>query len=174
MDDVDAAKLDSLAWHVAYELQMLVYQALAVITGAPSGFDGLMTLAIKNALLESSLLHIRVLDEFFGGRESKQFQTDLRATMWVPDGSFFSRLGEPDRTRIDKGLAHLSELRADLDPNWKLGDLTDDCCATFETFLNELDPERLPAFAVPGCPPSGTIIKTWFDNRPASSKPQKS
>jgi hypothetical protein len=125
------AELDKTAEHVLYEIDVLVDQVLEL--DKRSAGD-----AISIALIEASLAHIRLLDEFFS-RTSKPsaYPKQLIARDWVPAWTPIHVISQSDRAAIGERLAHLSAAR-DAFRDWAIADMTNTCVTTFQTFLTEL------------------------------------
>jgi hypothetical protein len=90
------------------------------------------------ALVEASLVHLRLLDEFLGGRPSNE--KDYRATEWL--GAAWDHEGFLDdrRDRVDAKVAHLARRRPELQdflPS-EVSALAETCCDLFEVFVGQL------------------------------------
>ena len=116
-------------------------------TGLPDHFNGLRT----NALLESFLLHTRVLHDFF---YKERTQDDIVATEFVPEwksecppkGEYLSSRLE----RLNKALAHLSRKRLTYetdDKSWDIGLIKQEVDVVIRTFLDKLPLDRRQWFA---------------------------
>jgi hypothetical protein len=99
--------------------------------------------ALRNATIESSLLSIRILNDFFAPR---RFSTDIRAGEYQGytfPGEFLSSQEVRD---INKYLAHLTTERAGHPPKqWQIYDFirrTHNACITFLRFLNSPEGAR--------------------------------
>jgi len=92
--------------------------------------------ALRNATIESSLLSIRILNDFFraGG-----FPTDIKAHHYLGFSSPGEFLTPTERTNINKHLAHLTTERADAFPrSWPFYDLVVRAHNSAETFIGFL------------------------------------
>ncbi|MFL5953269.1 MAG: hypothetical protein ACJ76I_04070 [Gaiellaceae bacterium] len=113
-----------------------------------------------DAMLESGLMHLRSLDDFFRGSGGRGPAPDMRANDW------FASLPQQDqwkpkywldprvRSLIDWNVVHLSTLRtmamSTASPQWQLADYGDALCSECERFFDLIEqhcPARLPAFA---------------------------
>lgn len=134
------------AMHVDYEIWMLMsaHERLAGIHPGPS--DEIA----RRALLESCLLHVRNLLEFF--RTSKPHGDDLRAVDYFEDSSPAkdevtalepSRGSWEDRRmrEVHKALAHIVENRGQLNTDWSEWDL-ELVTRRLRVFFDLLSPER--------------------------------
>jgi hypothetical protein len=138
--------LTGMALQIDYELDMLAALPAHVIA-----FDRDGPAELKNACLESALLHARILIEFLGGRN----RNDLRDIRWddycgspfFPKGRFASWLDV-----IDPYLAHLSLSRADAKqaalPDYFLTDLADGLIEEAAAFASVVASERSPCASV--------------------------
>jgi hypothetical protein len=93
--------------------------------------------ALHNATIESSLLSIRILNDFFAQR---RFSTDIRAGEYQGYTSRGEFLSSQEVRELNKYLAHLTTERAEHPPKqWQIYDFirrTHDACITFVRFLN--------------------------------------
>ncbi|MGE3316439.1 MAG: hypothetical protein AB7O26_15090 [Planctomycetaceae bacterium] len=146
-DSKDVAK------RIKYELHMFDWLAkdlIAIVHGgaaSPSNVQYSGT-AISDeeaaALLESFLLHARVLYSFFC--VPAKYQDDLIASDWVRQ---WSPLPTPyldsNRTRLNKALAHLSLKRAEYEiqgKQWNITDIQSEIYPLIAKFKNELPPPK--------------------------------
>ncbi len=91
------------------------------------------TEALRNATIESSLLSLRLINDFFapGG-----FPTDIRAEDYVGYVSPGPFLDAGEARALNKHLAHLTTERAELFPQvWSIYDMIRRCCDAALTFL---------------------------------------
>ena len=112
------------------------------------------------ALLESLLLHTRILHDFFcKPRNPKNPRTadDIIAGDFVPDWQGLrppkgEYLGNSDRKdRLDKALAHLTLRRVEYDSNekrWNVDAIEDVIGDAIKVFLRNVPDERKPWFAI--------------------------
>lgn len=131
--------------HIGYEVRMLVGQvkALERLGRSPAT-------PAEQAYLEASLVHIRLLDEFLGGRPKRT--TDVRADDW---GTSWPRSGAPltkaERKRVDAHLAHLPLRRVRARDDWQpaeVGVIARTCLTQLLAFIGTLSGQRAAAFDV--------------------------
>jgi hypothetical protein len=107
-------------------------------------------------LLESLLLHVRLLDDFLGNRRRKgpEGDDDLTAKDYNSSWSNNGFLKRDERSAINKKLAHLTRSRRDYrvyegwrisgaldaEGNWHRRDLAARALAAFNNFIETLDP----------------------------------
>lgn len=126
---------------------MFVCQAETLVNNygceTPPGFSG----AHEDALLESSLMHLRLLDEFL--RNAGDEKNDIRASDWVQGWRGQPWLDPRVRARINWQVAHLSALR-ETRYDWKLCAYGQACCEELDRFFGEVkkscESDRLVAF----------------------------
>jgi hypothetical protein len=101
---MDHTERMAAALAVGYELRQLADAALRI--------DSASDVVTKNALLESTLLHARVLIEFLIGRDGngKDIRADELCPGWLTDATAREDL-ERRLKAIDQHLAHLSRAR---------------------------------------------------------------
>jgi hypothetical protein len=139
-------QLDDSAFHVAFEVLMLVEQIEFYIDNYGPVFPcSSSTEAEEQALLEASLIHLRLLDEFLGRTRSHRYPADVRACDW-PGWSPKTFLSKTLRQEIDVRVAHLSR-RRQTNQEWDLPKLGKAACDRLLEFFDSIAPERLPAFA---------------------------
>lgn len=139
------AELEELAEHVCFEIVTLVEQVeLLVERFGPSGPEGSMTDTEGQAMLEASLVHLRLLDDFLG--DCRKHPDDLHANDWVPGWGARSWLDPSVRKRIDWHVAHLSARRVDDWEGWDLPAYVRACCDELGRFFGEITDDRLRAF----------------------------
>lgn len=128
--------------HVEYEVRMLREQFEAFTglahkrrrRGRRGGGGDPFLGADGQALLEAILVHLRLLDEFLGGRRPDS--RGVYATTWVSTWSTGGFLGA-DRDRVDAKVAHLATRRGKL-PAFtvpEIAPLVGACFALLSTFL---------------------------------------
>jgi hypothetical protein len=92
--------------------------------------------ALRNAAIESSLLSIRLLNDFF---QPRKFPTDIRAEDYVGYASPGPFLDDDEARALNKYLAHLTTERAETFPKrWDIYDMirrAHDAAVTFVRFL---------------------------------------
>jgi hypothetical protein len=144
--------LDLTVLHTTEQLRRGARDFCAVLDQAPSAFvwesyfsrafaenavpaDSLQ--ALRNATIESSLLSIRILNDFFAQR---RFPTDIRAGEYQGYTSPGEFLSSQEVRALNNYLAHLTTERAEHPPKqWQIYDFirrTHDACITFVRFLN--------------------------------------
>ena len=140
-------QLIACADDVSYELRMIgVLGQLKTSIDVPFVCYG---------LLESFLLHVRLLDDFLGNRRRRgpEGNDDLRAKDYNSSWSDNGFLTPNERSAINKKLAHLTRSRQDYriyetwrtsdaldaEGNWHRGDLAERALATFTSFMETLD-----------------------------------
>jgi hypothetical protein len=126
--------------HIEYEVRMLREQFAALnqlvqkrSRGRPPVGDPFLG-ADGQALLEAILVHLRLLDEFLGGRVPDR--RGVYATAWVSAWSAAGFLGA-DRDRVDAKVAHLATRRDTL-PVFNASDiapLVEVCFVLLSSFL---------------------------------------
>lgn len=92
---------------------MLVYGALELAEYAvilpPGGFNRPI---IDDAVLEATLVHVRLLDEFLDG-STKGKKYNIKARHWCSGWRHAGFLDDITRGQINSQVAHLSRLRVD-------------------------------------------------------------
>lgn len=133
------AELDALAQgHVQYEVAMLVGQACDFHRKYPEGMPpsgGFKDPIVDDALLEATLVHLRLLDDFL--RSVGTHPCDVRASDWVPKRTWQPTKDwlKPDiRRRINWQVAHLSVCR-DSWFDWDVRGYGYACCKELESFV---------------------------------------
>jgi hypothetical protein len=139
------SELDVFAGHVDYEVRMWVGQVGYLLQEygreLPPGFTG----PTEDAVLEASLMHLRLLDDFLRNWGDHRA---IKGEFWVPGWEAETWLDESDRKRINAKVVHLSRLRND--STWDLYALGSACCEQLSRFFTQVqkrcDPDRLAAF----------------------------
>jgi hypothetical protein len=135
--------LDDGAFHVAFEVTMLVEQIEFCIDHHSMMFPfSSSPSADEEALLEASLVHVRLLDEFLSC--SGRHPDDVRACDWA-GWSPQAFLSDAMRKQINAHVAHLSSRRV-IGQEWNLAQLGEACCVRLLEFFDAIPPEMLPAF----------------------------
>ena len=112
----------------------------------------------KNAILESFLIHARLIHEFI---RKRGYKDNLTAKELVEDADvwdkkiirLFPKLGRSQHIGgvefkygyydlIHKHLAHLTKARIGFKPKWPISEIYDECKNAFMTFLHCLDTNR--------------------------------
>ena len=108
--------------------------ALATSPGRPDTKE-----ALRNAAIQSSLLSIRLLNDFFAPSRC-HYPTDIRAEDYVGYASPAQFLNSAEASALNKHLAHLTTERAEAGPvGWEIYDMirrAHDAAATFIQFLS--------------------------------------
>ena len=120
------------------------------ITYLGTGWDANEDRRTQFALLESLLIHTRILRDFF---YKPATHDDIVASHFVPD---WSSLRPPQneylsvrRDRFDKAIAHLSLKRIEYESNekkWNLDAIRDSIEKPMKKFLETLSPDRVSWF----------------------------
>jgi len=141
-------ELQQASVHVKYELDMLA----AMISFLSKGLGGTDCFT-WNAYLESFVLHVRNLIDFFYLPKKSRFDDILaedfvtNVPQWKEDRlGLKSPLMDEAKTRVDKLAAHLTYKRLTLDPKWKFADIRADLQHVFNCFFNHLPPGRTAWF----------------------------
>ena len=134
--------------HVRYEVQLLVSTAIEFRSRYPRmpDADEFREPTVDDALLESALVHARLINEFLVG---DRHEYAISASDWI---SSWSHRALPIDTvkMIDAQVAHLSSRRTSSQP-WDVPSYAYACCQGLQRFLVALHlrrPERSAAFEV--------------------------
>jgi hypothetical protein len=130
--------------HFAYEVRMLAFTArrLSRYPDFGSMSPGHPDKQEHDAMLESFLIHVRVLDEFFRAGKHKDYPGDVRAADII--ASFEPKttpLERRLRKRIDQQLAHPTSVRLDRQP-FPIRTMVHDVMQVVDLFLWELPAEQ--------------------------------
>ena len=140
-------QLSLLAEHIPYEVDML-HELRRRIRGALSG-----DVVVRNAVLESFLLHARSLDAFLGPRAENARPDDVFAEDFV---SGWRRTGTglgDKRSRVNKEIAHLTVARAEeITKYWPIDSTADDLLGDMVRFAVKL-PESVGF--------RGVLVQRW-------------
>lgn len=130
--------MSEMAEHVAYEGFMLsgTTQLLELDFPPLDRVEPTVRLVTRNALLESSLVHIRVLDDFLSMKEAAQ-PDDVVAVDFLPSWEPRSCLTPDGRASVNKRTMHLTTVRGDGPAPWQL-DKGREVMRNFRTFLQAL------------------------------------
>lgn len=126
--------------HVCYEVDMLIGTSCMVSPHPGSVAD--------NAMLESFLVHARLLDDFLTRKVPKpgsKFEDDVVARHYIPKWTPRTVLTEADRDLVNKFVAHLTSGRMTKQPVPVLA-LRAKVVSGFQRFLAELPPVKQPWF----------------------------
>jgi len=108
--------------------------------------DGFLEPPIDDALLEATLVHLRLLDDFLAG---SSHPNAVNARAWIPDWSERC-IPKEVRERIDAQVVHLSSRRLRMpSPRWDIPAYAHACCERLDKFFEAVrvqNPERSPAF----------------------------
>lgn len=130
---------------VALQLQLLASASAspgADISSMPGADD-----VVRNALLEACLIHLRLLDDFLGGRPKGD---DVSAQHWLPTWRPRRFLSRQQTVDINAQLAHLAARRQHWNFEWPVRTLAVACAGRFEEFFSELEracPQRALSLA---------------------------
>lgn len=128
-----------------YEISMMRTTAQGLISGVANPS------AIQNALLESFLLHVRILLDFLSPPRRPPLEDDVIATDYAPtwktvDTADGGKYIEMLREEINKRLAHLTYKRlkiADRDKGWNFIGIEARLVKWLHEFLRSVPDERL-------------------------------
>ena len=130
--------LRTMAPHVAYRIRMLLSLDAYPKEMAPW--------VIKNAMTESSIMHLRAMHEFFTRTKSRH-DDDVFATDYVPESSLEEFLPERWAGLLDKYLPHNTiEAFRTPNPDWPLDVLIKKTTERYERFLGALSVAMRAAF----------------------------
>ncbi len=165
---IDADKQSTALEHVTYEIDMCAWTALQVASlesgsAQPHTEEPPERSAMRNALLESHLVHLRALTTFL--LQGKAFATDVTHDQLVP-GSWSARPAEAvqrlrtRQPRVNRRLGHLTWDRVDEDPvKWAVVDDAIDVLRVARAWLDHAA-EEAPALAVT---PLSEVVDKWLD-----------
>jgi len=131
--------LDELArTHLSYEVRMLVEQACKFHARYRDGMARLERFkepVLDDALLEATLVHLRLLDDFLGPR--RKDDRDLHASDWIADWAASQWLPSGEWKRVGAQVVHLSWRR---DPRfeWDIRAYVYACCEELDRFFREV------------------------------------
>lgn len=129
--------LTSAADHLNYEWRMVRASATAVENASSAG-----DIWATNIALECFLLHARVIRDFFAGRANrndvlaKDFLT-VRPRVQLP-----LLRSRTTRTRLNRGIAHLSFSRSRLGRDWPVRRLLSEIDGAMTAFSSRLEAEH--------------------------------
>jgi hypothetical protein len=135
----ETRSMSEMAEHVAYEGFMLSGTTQLIEQDFPPSDRVKPTVreVIRNALLESSLVHVRVLDDFLRMKAPNQ-PDDVVAVQFLPSWEPRSCLIPDERDYVNKRLMHLTTVRGTGPAPWQL-DKSREVFRNFRTFLQALD-----------------------------------
>jgi hypothetical protein len=136
---------EEYAWHVCFEIEALLDQvALLVERFGPTGPQGSDTDTEGEPMLEASLVHLRLLDDFLG--PIRKHPEDVHASNWVHGWAGRAFLEPRVRKVIDWQVAHLSTRRV-VWADWDLPSYVAACCEALTRFFEEIaDADRRDDF----------------------------
>jgi hypothetical protein len=79
---------------------------------------------IGNALLESALIHLRALDDFFYREPNKDTKDDVFAVDYAGGWTLIPLLTKDERADINKRLAHITTRRTREPRKWELSSMS--------------------------------------------------
>jgi len=136
-----------IARYVQYEVDMCIATAAALNGGRMRGG------ALENALIESFLIHARVLCDFFFFPSKRKddvlakhfFHSD---DQWQPDYKKECPYLEANSDRLNKAVAHLSYARIgyEIDKRWQHNTINGELLAVWDRFKQSLPPESQKFF----------------------------
>jgi hypothetical protein len=122
--------------HLYYEVERsaAIPFLIAARGAAPSGRARIE----HDSLLESFLVHVRLLDDFLGDPGQAQptrrnDSDDVFARHWLPTWTPRRFMSEDERDRANAQIAHLTGRRI-MGYGWSVPDLARRCCESFESF----------------------------------------
>jgi hypothetical protein len=128
-----------IAEHVNYEMKMLCVTAYQLLR--PYRLSNVLS----NAVVESFLVHARLLDDFFGSDSRGPKGRDVLATDFHPTWQRRRILTTAERDGISGKVVHLSNDRVHGFP-WSVGDIVVRFADTFSDFVGD-DSSRRKQFA---------------------------
>lgn len=137
--------LRSMAEHVGYEVQQMGDATKLIRAGKFPTDRPTFDRVVGNALLESVLIHVRSLDDFFRRTVSLE-DDDVFAVHYLPTWSPTRLLTKSQRDKVNKSLAHLTSARATGPVSWPL-DVVDNALDVFRSFAVDLRASFPPRFA---------------------------
>lgn len=173
--------------HIAYELEMLVWTSMTLYRDTAAYSAPVLGLSqdARNAVLESLLVHARILDDFLLNRDgpdgddvlAKHYapwdeRSILPAEMIKKKQRFWTFMPGDSREQANKRVAHLTQRRLDDGENKKVRYLAvaHAIAATFLAFLDrvaENDPSRSAWFAKAASYTHGLLDALSPDQSPA-------
>jgi hypothetical protein len=159
--------------HLGYEATMFAKARDKILAGAAPGFE-------SNVLIETCVLHLRNLTEFFypGNPQSNDVIAEHYAPTWASQGPAISPALKASRIRAHKELAHLTVTRKpDHAPDklWDFAAISAEMKPVIEAFVrladpNKLHPEAIAQLELVGNPP--TLLLLSGHTTCASSDPR--
>ena len=138
-------KAKEIAWHIGYEIWFFntAVEAYSPALRRKQRFQ-------HNLLLESVLVHARVLYEFLFTPPSSKHPKDARAVQffdnpkqWKPDKSKLCPFLTDNLGRMNRSLQHISYDRIAFGPNlWKIGTVASEIHTAWDYFVSELPEEQ--------------------------------
>jgi hypothetical protein len=139
-------ELQHASEHVKYEIEMLA-ATTSFFSKSPGGTDQ----AAWNAYLESFVLHVRNLIDFYYPPERRKglilAQDYSDVTKWNGSLPAMTPLLKEPKSRVNKLAGHLTYKRPVSDKNWKWSAISAGLDQVFICFLNHLPPDRKAWFA---------------------------
>lgn len=133
--------LQQMTEHVAYEIDMLQEAAAVLAAGT---FEN--NRVVKNALLESVLVHLRSIDDFLQLKAARD--DDVIALDYLPSWNPRPALSEKDRADVNKRVQHLTTRRLRGKRQWALALVAQalEVCVEFLQQLERDQPLRAASF----------------------------
>ncbi|MBS1698598.1 MAG: hypothetical protein JST25_09395 [Actinobacteria bacterium] len=141
--------LTLLRRELTYELGVIDYCHDSLTRAWTLDGSGLSAIeqGLSTALLESFLIHVRVIDEFLGGRGHAR-KDDLTAAAYASTWNRPGCLSEEHRTQMDKEMAHLTTQRTTRG-QWEIHELARIVATVLLDWMELLDEELHKELDVP-------------------------
>ena len=139
------AEAKRIAWSVGYEM-WIFSEAVRAYSPALRRSERFQ----HNLLLESVLVHARVIYEFLFKRYNSKYPKDVRAVQffdnpkqWKPDKSKLCPFLTDNLERMNRSLQHLSYDRITFGRNaWEIGTVASEISTAWDYFLSQLPEEQ--------------------------------
>jgi hypothetical protein len=149
-DPTSNSDLAKASEHVAYECKMLrrTFEMLRDLVADKAKMDA--TPGLRQALMESFIIHARALRYFFWTRAAdRRNNLDVLAVDFVGDWLTkvpASTISDDEYKRMHREIAHISAARFDLkpgEPQWDCGKLLDALSPSIDLFFGTVDSTKL-------------------------------
>jgi hypothetical protein len=145
----DENRIAEMAEHVSYEAFMLSGTLQLIDQDFPPAEKVHETVrtVVRNALFESSLMHVRVLEDFLTLAAPSQ-PDDVIATDFLPSWDRRRCLSTAERSYVNKRIMHLTTVRGEGPAPWQL-EKSREVFRRFRLFLETLrstDPQKVDWF----------------------------
>ena len=141
-------ELRELSEHLLYEVEMLFGTANVLLADAIAEESAQLSTTIRNAVLESFVVHFRALQEFFWFGKPR-FETDARAADFF-EGEAWAEIRRPQETTIEDGplragreIVHLTYLRNTERRPWMVAQIAASVGRCFRLFLGHVDRAKI-------------------------------